>query len=409
MGAAAAMDREAFMNAAPMTGVRVLDSTRFISGPMATMMLADLGCTVIKVEHPVTGDETRHIMPTQAGLSHFFASFNRNKRSVGLDLRTNAGRTAFLRLAANCDVVVENFRPGVSDALGIGYSAIQILNPNVVYCAISGFGTTGELRDRIAFNIVVQAMTGVMSLNGERDGTPLKLGLPMADLSAANDAARAVAAAMYRKSVTGNGALVEISLFDSLIALTSYYSARLFATGLVPERIGNDHHSSVPYGVFATRDSNIVIAAYNDKFYQRLVTSLGAPGLADDPRFATALARSANRAECIAAVNGLTRMHTTDELMQVIGAADVPCAPVLDLREALEHPHSRSRGVVVTRDTAEGELAMIASPIRFPLEPPRAPSPPPRLAEHTEAVLREVAGYSDEELAQLYSASGAAR
>ena len=390
------------MSPTPLAGTVILDTTRFISGPMATQMLGDLGATIIKVEQPGTGDDTRLIAPLDDGISHFFASYNRNKRSVVLDLRTEPGRSAFLRLAAAADAVVENFRPGVADRLGIGYDAVRAVNDDAVYCSISGFGLDGPLSDRIAFDIVAQAMTGVMHLNGRPGDAPLKLGLPVGDLAAAQDAARAILAGLVSRSTTGRGAFLQVSLFDSLLALTSYYAGRLFATGEVPPAVGNDHHSSVPYGVFPTSDGAAVIAAYNDRFWIRLAGALELDDLVDDPRFTTATARHTHRDDCNAAVAARTATMTTDELVALLLRRDVPCAPVLDLRQALTQEHARLRGTVIGHDGA-GPRG-IAPAIR--VDGARSPvHRPPALGEHTESVLREMAGLDDAEIAAVVAAA----
>jgi crotonobetainyl-CoA:carnitine CoA-transferase CaiB-like acyl-CoA transferase len=263
--------------AGPLAGVRVLDFTRVLAGPAAALALADLGAEVIKIEPPGTGDETRTFPPMRGGESHYFLSVNRGKRSIVIDLKAPEGVALAKELAARCDIVVENYRPGVMDRLGLGWEALSAANPRLIYCAISGYGQTGPLKDRPSFDIVLQAMSGALAMNGEPDGLPTKLGIPLGDLVGGINGPIGILAALYERERTGRGRYIDVSLMDGLIGLLGYIAQLAFFTGQDPQRQGSQHPNLVPYGIFPAKDGSIVVACLTPGFWGRICRSIGRP------------------------------------------------------------------------------------------------------------------------------------
>jgi crotonobetainyl-CoA:carnitine CoA-transferase CaiB-like acyl-CoA transferase len=384
----------------PLNRIRVLDLTRVLAGPFATMLLADLGADVIKVERPGDGDETRHLEPVREGESHYFVSVNRNKRGVVIDLKRPAGRDLALRLAGVSDVLVENFRPGVTGRLGLDYERVRAVNPGIVYCSISAFGQTGPLSQRSAFDIAMQAMGGGMSVTGEPDGPPLRSGLPMADLGTGLFAAIGILAAVVEKQRTGSGQLVDVAMFDAMAGLLTQYAGRYFMTGELAGRPGNRHPAVAPYGTFPAADGDIVIANLGESFWPKIARAIGRPDLADDERFRTNAGRLRGRAELDALIGAETRKRTVAEWEAIFEAHDVPHAPVLDVGQVLEHPQARARGLVteVVHRTL-GRMRTTGRAINLPAHPDATPTPAPLLGEHTDEVLRELLGATPDQLA----------
>jgi crotonobetainyl-CoA:carnitine CoA-transferase CaiB-like acyl-CoA transferase len=383
----------------PLNGIRVLDLTRVLAGPFATMLLADLGADVVKVERPGDGDETRHLEPLREGESHYFVSVNRNKRGVVIDLKLPAGRDLALALAGVSDVLIENFRPGVTGRLGLDYDAVRRVNPEIVYCSISAFGQTGPLSQRGAFDIAMQAMGGVMSVTGEPDGPPLRSGLPMADLGTGLFAAVGILAAAVEKQRTGRGQLVDVAMFDAMAGLLTQHAGRYFMTGERAGRPGNRHPAVAPYGTFPAADGDIVIANLGESFWPKTARALGRPELADDERFRTNAGRLRNRAELDALISAETRHRSVAEWEAIFEAHDVPHAPVLDVGQVLEHPQARARGLVTeVVHRVLGRMRTTGRAINLPAHPDARPTAAPLLGEHTDEVLRELLGATPEQL-----------
>lgn len=388
----------------PLAGLRVLDLTRVLAGPLATQFLGDLGAEIIKVEPP-GGDDTRGFPPHIGGESHYFLGLNRGKRSLVLDLRQEAGAAILKRLANACDVLVENFRPGVMERLGIGAAALMEANPRLIWCAISGFGQHGPLRDEPSFDIVTQALTGVMSVNGSEGGPPTKLGLPVGDMSGGIFGAISILAALHERHSTGRGRLIDVSLYDGTMSLLGHFAQLPAVTGADPVPMGSRHPSVVPYDAFPARDGTIVIACLADRFWPRLCAALEAPELAADPRYATTAARRGNRATLEPTIAAITATRTVAEWEVRLRAEDVPHAPVLGVTAALAHPHAAARGMVeVVQHPTAGPLRLLGRPVKFPGAPQTPLRPPPRLGENGEAVLREVLGVDEAELTALRNA-----
>jgi len=390
----------------PLDGIRVLDLSRVLAGPFCSMILADLGAEVIKVEDIDGGDQTRTVPPFRNGESHYFLAINRNKKSVALDARTPEGRDLVLTLAAGCDVVLENFRPGVMDRLGLSYATLQSRNPAMILCSISGFGATGAMRDKPSFDLVTQGLSGVMSINGFPDAPPTKLGLPMGDIAGGMWAAIAVLAAVNDRHATGQGAHIDLSLLEGLMGLLGYLAQMYTFTGENPGRMGNSHHNIVPYGVMPTRDGHVVLALHVGAFWRKFCETIERTDLLDNPRFRGMKDRFENRDALEAIISGITRQRTTAEWQAILDAGDVPSGPVNDIGQALSQPIVEERGFVkaMTHPVA-GMLKVLASPLRFPDRYPDLPlTPAPLLGADTETVLRELCGIDPAGIARLVAA-----
>ena len=372
-------------------GIRVLDFTHVVAGPYCTMLLGDLGADVIKIEPP-HGDSLRKQGPpflNGQGLS--FLACNRNKRSLVLDLTTEQGIETAMQLAARADVLVENFRPGVMGKYGLDWHSLQKLNPKLVYCSLSGFGSTGPFAKKGAFDLTIQAVGGYMSITGDRDGSPVKLGTSAFDLIAGMNAAMAVQAALLRRTRTGRGGRVETSLFESEIAFLTNAAMHYLVTGENPQKWGSEHPEAVPYKAFQAADGWMVIAAGLQQIYPRFVAALGHPELASDERFASPDARARNRLALYAALDPLIAARAVDELLDLFEEAGVPAAPVNSVGQALEHPQSVARRMVRELPHAEyGPVRVLGSAINIEeadiAESWRAP---PVLGEGGEAAVRE--------------------
>jgi crotonobetainyl-CoA:carnitine CoA-transferase CaiB-like acyl-CoA transferase len=386
----------------PLAGLRVIDLTRVLAGPLATQFLGDLGAEILKVEPPGKGDETRGFAPFVGGESHYFLSLNRGKRSLVIDLRQADGADILRKLVGTADVLIENFRPGVMERLGLGPEALMALNPRLIYCGISGFGMTGPLSQMPSFDIVTQALTGVMSVNGEAGRPPVKLGLPIGDMSGGIFGAIGILSALHERSVTGRGRLIDASLYDGTMSLLGYLSQLAFLTGRDPQPMGSAHPSVVPYGSFPASDGAIIIACLADHFWPRLCDALGCPELGTDPDLATKASRRDRRGEIEPRIAAITRTRTVAEWQRVLSEHDVPNAPVLGVREALSHPHALAREMVVSVEhPGVGRLRMLGRPLRFPGAPQAPLEPPPLLGQHTAEVLRRELGLSEERIEEL--------
>lgn len=386
----------------PLAGLRVLDLTRVLAGPLAAQFLGDLGAEILKIEPPGKGDETRGFAPFIGGESHYFVGLNRGKRSLALDLRKPEGAEILRRLIVTADVLIENFRPGVMARLGLAPEALTDLNPRLIYCAISGFGQTGPLRDKPSFDIVTQALTGVLSVNGERGRRPVKLGLPIGDMSGAIFGAIAILSALHERAATGRGRVIDVSLYDGTLSLLGYLSQLAFLSGEDPVPVGSAHPSVVPYGTFPALDGEVVIACLADRFWPKLCQALGCPEMGEAPRFATMAERREHRDEIEQQIAGITATRSVAEWQDILDAHDVPNAPVLGVTAALGHPHAVARGmtVAVEHPTA-GLLRMLGRPIKFPGEEQPPLEPPPLLGQHTDAILRQELGLSEERIEAL--------
>ena len=385
----------------PLTGIRVVDLTRILAGPFCTGMLADMGADVVKIETPGIGDPLRAQGSIKDGLSWYFAGFNRNKRSLSLNLRSEAGRAVLARLIAQSDVLVENFRPGVLAQMGFDEARLRELKPDLVYGNISGFGTTGPYRDRPAFDFIAQAMSGFMAVTGMPDGPPLRAGPPLADLVAGLHGALGICAALVRRNRTGHGDTVGASLNNGLMSLLSFLAANYLATGEEPRRTGNDHAIVAPYGMFRTKDGEVALAPSQEQSYQRLVDALGLAELRTDPRFATNDLRVRNRDAINAAVEARLVPETTEYWIDKLNAAGVPCGRVMGLAEVFADPQVIDQEMVVEQPhPGHGMVKMLGFPVKFAEAPCQLRRPTPEVGADTDAILGEL-GYSAAEIAAL--------
>jgi crotonobetainyl-CoA:carnitine CoA-transferase CaiB-like acyl-CoA transferase len=384
-------------------GVRVLDLSRMLAGPYGSMLLADMGAEVIKIEEPAGGDAMREMGPPflPDGESAYFLAINRNKKSVALDLTKPAGRDVFLDLVAHADVVWENFRPGVMDRLRCDYATLAAVNPRLVMCSISAYGQDGPYRDWPAFDIALQAMGGALSLTGEPGGPPVRMGLPMADLSGGMFAAFAVAGALLRRSRTGVGAHVDLSLLDCQVSLLGYIAQYFWTDGRVPAPMGSAHTSVVPYQALATRDGHLIVAVF-ERFWAGFCRAAGHPEWTADPRFATNADRVAHRQTLIALIEPVFTQRGTAEWLERLRADGVPGAPIQSVDRVLDDPQVRHRRMVVDMvHGRHGSLPTLGTPIKVDGAMGLEVTPPPRLGEHTAHVLADLLKYDGERIAAL--------
>jgi crotonobetainyl-CoA:carnitine CoA-transferase CaiB-like acyl-CoA transferase len=388
--------------AGPLQGIRVLDFTRVLAGPAGALALADLGAEVLKIEPPGVGDDTRTFPPFREQQSHYFLSVNRGKKSIVIDLKSQAGQVLAADLAAKCDVLIENFRPGVMDRLGLGYATLSARNPRLIYCAISGFGMTGPLRDRPSFDIVLQAMSGALSVNGEQGREPTKLGIPLGDLVGGINGPIGILAALYERSVTGRGRLIDVSLLDGMLGMLGYLAQLAFFTGQDPKPQGCEHPNLVPYGSFPAKDGSIIIGCLTNSFWGRICQALDMQDAIADPRFDTIQKRRDNRLLVNQMISEFTRQKTVDELVELLTRFEVPHAPILGIQAALSQPQAVAREMVVeTVHPTLGKIPIVNRPIKFPGDVQPPPAAPPVLGQHTDQILKEILGLAPEQIEEL--------
>jgi CoA:oxalate CoA-transferase len=371
------------------SGLLVVDLTRVLAGPFCTMMLAELGARVIKVENPDGGDDSRRFEPFFQGQSAYFASLNRGKESIALDLKDEADRAVFLKLVAGADVLVENFRPSTLERLGLGYESLRSVNPRLIYAAVSGFGQTGPWGKKPAYDLIVQALGGMMSVTGQPGGPPTKAGTSIGDITGGLFLLSGIAAALYHREKTGAGRLVDVAMLDGQLAILESAIMRHAATGQIPGPLGNRHPSITPFEAYAAADRLLVIAAGNDALFGRLCAALGRADLAADPRYASNSARTRHAEELKTDLEAVLCRQPAEHWNAVLEAAGVPCSLIQNVAEAVAHPQTQARNMIVRA----GALVMAGNPIKvegFADEPTRRPAP--ELNADGDHIRRELGG-----------------
>ncbi len=410
------------MSKRSLDGIRVLDLSRVLAGPWCGQNLGDLGADVIKVEKPGAGDDTRGWGPPfladregrETSDAAYYLAANRNKRSIVIDIASPAGQQAVRDLARHCDVVIENYKLGQLARYGLDYESLRAVRPDIIYCSITGFGQTGPLASRPGYDFIIQAMGGLMSITGEADdrpgGGPQKVGIAVTDLMTGMYATQAILAALFHRERTGEGQYIDMALLDSAVAMLANMNTNYLVSGVPPRRWGNAHPNVVPYQAFRCADQWMIVAVGNDGQFRRLCEVGGRAQLADDPRFARNADRIRNREALIPLVAEMMAERTMNEWIDALEKAGVPCGPINDLAQVFEMPQVKARALRVDIERVDaGPVPLVGSPIKFSATPVRYDLPPPRLGEHTEEVLREVAGYDDERLAPLLERAGLGR
>lgn len=387
----------------PLQGIRILDLSRVLAGPWCTQLLGDMGADVIKVEEPANGDESRGWGKGLGGReSTYYLSANRSKRGIAVDLQTPEGQALVREMALQVDVVIENFKLGTMERFGLDYATLSAANPRLVYCSISGYGRTGKFAQRLGYDVLIQAETGLMNINGTDEQEPIKFGVAIVDLTTGMYAVQAILAALVGRQTTQRGQRIDLALFDCGLSLLSYYATKALVTQEDPARYGNAHPDVVPYGRFETADGPVIIACGNDRQFRKLCLDvLNRPDLADDARFIRNQDRANNRAELVARMQETLGRMKRAEFVEAMARAGIPSGEVRGVLEALNSPEAREReSVRYTDHPTLGHVGVAYSPYRFSDAPPREFSLPPSIGEHTGEVLRDF-GLSEERVAEL--------
>ncbi|MBM3942421.1 MAG: CoA transferase [SAR202 cluster bacterium] len=381
--------------------IKVVDLTRTLAGPFCTMLLGDMGADVVKIEEPGHGDETRAWTPFWNGESAQFLSFNRNKRSLSLNLKEPAAVDIVLALARQGDVFIESFRAGALERMGLGFEAVRAVNPGIVYCTISGFGRTGPMAEMPGYDLIIQGYSGLMSLTGEADGLPLRVGFSLVDLFTGMMAYGSIVTALYHRQQTGQGQWIDASLLDGQVAAMSYHATSYFATGRVPHRMGSGHPGLVPYQTFSASDGYFILGCANQGLWERMCRGIGHPELMADPRFKTNDDRVAHRAECVAALSQIFQDKPMSHWVEAITAAGVPCGPINRVSDVVADAQVLARNMITPVPHPKvPDLRVPGSPLKLTETPPALQRPPPLLGQHNHEVLAEL-GYTPEQVGEL--------
>jgi len=384
----------------PLEGIRVIDLTRVLAGPFCTMILGDLGAEVIKIERPKTGDDTRAYGPFIKGESGYFMSVNRNKKSITLNLKSSKGKEILEELIKKSDILVENFRPGTMERLGFGYENIKLINPSLIYAAISGFGHSGPYYGKPAYDLLVQAMGGIMSITGEKGRPPVRVGSSIGDITAALFGTIGILAALNVRKTTGEGQKIDVAMLDCQITILENAVARYLTTGKSPEPLGSRHPSIAPFQAYTTEDYYIVIACGNDSLWVKLCHALGLTQYIDAPKFKTNKDRVNNVDELEKIINGVTKTKTTKNWLKIFDKMGIPAAPINTVDKAISDPQIKDRNMIIkVKHPIAENIKMAGNPIKMSLTPSSEDvESPPLLGQHNEWVLREVLEYNDEEI-----------
>jgi crotonobetainyl-CoA:carnitine CoA-transferase CaiB-like acyl-CoA transferase len=396
----------------PLEGVRIFDLTRILAGPTCTQLLGDLGADVIKVEKPGVGDDTRTWGPPyvkgpdgqDTNESAYYLSANRNKRSITLDLQTPSGIALAKKLISKCDVLIENFKVGGLSKLGLGYEDIKQEFPTLVYCSVTGFGQTGPYASRAGYDFLAQGLGGIMSITGDPDGEPMKVGVGIADVMTGMYASTAILAALRHRDATGEGQHIDTCLLDTQVSWLINEGTNYLVSGKIPKKLGNEHPNIVPYKVFATSNGHVILAVGNDRQFQDWCTAAGAHDLKNNPLYATNPLRIANRETLYQAMPSFMENKTTEEWLVELGELKVPCSPVNNIKQVFDDHHVQHRGMRIEMDhhaAGSGKVPLIGNPVKMSGTPPQYRLAPPTLGQHTEEVLEELLDYNEEQIQSL--------
>jgi len=388
--------------AGPLDGMKVLDLTRVLAGPYATMLLGDLGAEVIKIEQPGTGDESRNFGPFKNGFSLYFMSVNRGKQSVTLNLKTERGQAILKQLLKQTDILVENFRPGTMKKLGLDYDTLKGEHPSLIYAACSGFGQTGPYAQQGAYDMIIQGMGGIISITGEPDGPPVRVGTSISDITAALFTTIGVLSALHHRNRTGSGQFVDVAMLDSLVAVLENAVVRYFATGEAPKPLGARHPAITPFEAFASADGHVIIALGNDILWAKFCEHVDRHELISDERFRTNADRTENHSELFPILSEIMSQRPTDDWIDALGAIGVPCGPINAMDKVVSHPQVQAREMItrIAHDIT-GEVEVPGVPIKLSETPGNVDAPAPSLGEHTTKVLTDLLKMSADEVEQL--------
>lgn len=386
----------------PLEGVVVLDLTRVLAGPYAAMMMADFGADIIKIEPLDVGDDSRAFGPFVGKESAYFMSLNRNKRSMTLNLKEKEAKELFREMVKKADVVMENYRPGTMEKFGLGYEDLKKINPKLIYVACSGFGHTGPYTDKPAYDIIVQAMGGIMSITGAENGDPTRVGASVGDIIAGLFSAIGAMMALYHRSVHGEGQKVDVGMLDCQVAVLENAIARYLTAGVVPKPLGNRHPSITPFEAFTAQDGYVIVGAGNDRLFEKMCNLLGCPELAKDERFTSNSKRTQNVKDLKVILDNIFVKKTRNEWLAELEAAGVPCGPINTVADVLADPQIKAREMIVDLEhPVAGSMKVPGVPIKMSVTPGAVEKPAPLLGQHTAEILREMLGMSDEEIARL--------
>lgn len=381
----------------PLSGLKVVDLSRFIAGPYCTMKLGDMGAEVIKVETPGKGDDSRALGPPfLEGESAYYLSFNRNKKSITLNLREKEAQEVLRKLIADADVFVENFRIGVTEQMGLTYEDVKKIKEDIIYCSITGYGHNSPYREKPSFDVMIQGEAGLMSITGFPDGPPQRLGVAIADVLGGFHAVEGILLALLVRNKTGKGQFIDVSLMDSIISILTYQAGNYLATGEAPSRVGNRHPMITPYESFETKDGYVIFAVGNQRLWESFIKAMGREELNDDARFADMKSRNQHPAELKAIIEEITRQKNTQEWVEIMEKAGVPCGRIRTIDQVLTDPHVDVREMVVEKEhPTAGMIKLTGVPTKLSLTPGEVTLAPPTLGQHTDEILKSL-GYSDE-------------
>ena len=386
----------------PLDGIKVLDLTRVLAGPYATMLLGDLGAEVIKIEQPGTGDESRNFGPFKNGFSLYFMSVNRGKRSITLNLKTERGQAIFKQLLAHTDILVENFRPGTMKKLGLDYDTLKTERPSLIYAACSGFGQTGPYAQQGAYDMIIQGMGGIISITGEPEGPPVRVGTSISDITAALFTTIGVLSALHHRNQTGKGQLVDVAMLDSLVAVLENAVVRYFATGEAPKPLGARHPAITPFEAFASADGHVIIALGNDTLWEKFCVHVNRQDLISDERFRTNADRTENHAELFPILSDIMSQRATDAWIDALGKIGVPCGPINAMDKVVNHPQVQAREMITrVAHQMTGEVEVPGVPIKLSETPGNIDAPAPSLGEHTTEILTGILKMHPDEVEKL--------